>query len=110
MKWQKGYKAKLTMLQQMLVKLWLPFLYRIARCSKVLPNKVVTFPESLIWYFPDILEILKSASMKIDDLQKLVASKIDDINLFILSLDALYALGQIDYIEESEMIKYVTSD
>lgn len=48
--------------------------------------------------------------MKIDDLQKLVASKIDDINLFILSLDALYALGQIDYIEESEMIKYVTSD
>lgn len=33
----------------------------------MLPNKVVSLSESIIWYFPDILEPLLQDSMKINE-------------------------------------------
>lgn len=49
----------------------------------MLPNKVVSFPESIIWYFPDILEVVSQTEMTIESLWELFESKIQDINLFL---------------------------
>ena len=76
----------------------------------MLPNKVVSLSESIIWYFPDILEPLLQDSMKIIDLWDLLKAKIQDINTFLYCLDALYVLGKIQFNNESEMIEYVKED
>ena len=73
----------------------------------MLPNKVVTLPESLIWYFPDILEAVSECDIGVEDLWGKMKSKIDDINTFLLCLDALYALGKLEYMEKYGVIKYV---
>lgn len=69
------------------------------------PNKVVSFSESIIWYFPDILEPLSTGSMSINDLWDLMRTKIQDINILLSCLDALYVLGKIQFCNESEMIE-----
>lgn len=76
----------------------------------MLPNKVVSLSESIIWYFPDILEPLLQDSMKINDLWDLLKAKIQDINTFLYCLDALYVLERIQFNNESEMIEYVKKD
>lgn len=73
----------------------------------MLPNKVVTFPESLIWYFPDILEAVEECDIGVKDLWGKMESKINDINTFLLCLDALYALDKLEYIEKYGVLKYV---
>lgn len=76
----------------------------------MLPNKVVSLSESIIWYFPDILEPLLQDSMKINDLWDLLKDKIQDINAFLYCLDALYVLKKIQFNKGSEMIEYVKED
>lgn len=76
----------------------------------MLPNKVVSFPESIIWYFPDILEVVSQTEMTIESLWELFESKIQDINLFLSCIDALYALGKIKLCNESGMIEYVKAN
>jgi hypothetical protein len=73
----------------------------------MLPNKVVTFPESLIWYFPDILEAVSECDIGVEDLWGKMESKIVDINTFFLCSDALYTLGKLEYMEKYGVIKYV---
>ena len=70
----------------------------------------MSLSESIIWYFPDILEPLLQDSMKINDLWDLLKAKIQDINTFLYCLDALYVLAKIQFNNESEMIEYVKED
>jgi len=76
----------------------------------MLPNKVVTFPESLIWYFPDILEVISDSDVGLEELWGKVDSKINDINIFLLCIDALYVLGKLEYAEEYGVIKHVKNN
>jgi hypothetical protein len=73
----------------------------------MLPNKVVTFPESLIWFFSDILEAISECDISVKDLWKKMESKINDINTFLICLDALYVLGKLEYIKKYGVLKYV---
>lgn len=76
----------------------------------MLPNKVVTFPESLIWYFPDILEAISECDIGVEDLWGKMESKINDLNTFLFCLDALYTLGKLEYIEKYGVLKYVKNN
>jgi hypothetical protein len=71
------------------------------------PNKVISVSESIIWKFPLVLEMLQKQDMSVDNLWKKTASKFDDINHFIICLDALYLLEKIEYNDNYEVLTYV---
>lgn len=74
------------------------------------PNKVVAIKESILWYFPDILEHLLNEDLEVEELWQKVKKNIKDINVFILILDALFVLGKLEYCERYGVIKYVKAN
>jgi len=72
-----------------------------------LPNKVITYKESLLAKFPVVLGILKGQEMSPDLLYKKVKSKVDDIGEFMEIMDCLYALGKIELDVKKGVIRYV---
>lgn len=57
--------------------------------------------------FPDILDELQNEDLGIAELYEQVMDRFEDINEFILSLDALYVLNCIVYSKEYGVLKYV---
>lgn len=72
-----------------------------------LPNKVITYNESILSKFPIILNLLETNDYFLLDLYNKIKKYIEDINEFLDILDCLYALGKIEFNEKSRRICYV---
>lgn len=72
-----------------------------------LPNKVITYKESVLFKFPIVLGILKEQEISVALLYKKVRSKVDDIGEFMEIMDCLYALGKIELDSKKGVIRYV---
>ncbi len=73
----------------------------------MLPNKIVSIADSLIWKLPYILDIVKQGEVTVDNLFSSVSHRFEDASEFILCMDTLYLLDRIEYDEKYEVIKYV---
>lgn len=72
-----------------------------------LPNKVITYKESVLAKFPVVLSVLKEQEISVDLLYKKVKSKFEDIGEFMEVMDCLYALGKIELDVKKGVIRYV---
>lgn len=72
-----------------------------------LPNKITSYKESILSKLPIILNELRDNQVSIKDIYMKNERKFESIDQFIDALDCLYALGKIQYDEESERIVYV---
>lgn len=72
-----------------------------------LPNKVITYNESLISKFPIILTIVKKEDCRVIELYEQIRNRIEDIDDFIDALDCLFALGAIMLNERTRRLHYV---
>lgn len=72
-----------------------------------LPSKVTSYKESIIFYFPLILNNLIKRDMSVYELYSILQKDILSINDFMLALDYLYAMNKISYYEEKEVVHYV---
>lgn len=73
----------------------------------MLPNKVVSIADSVIWKMPYILDEVKRTDISVEALYEIVCSKFDDISEFILCLDTLYLLNKINFDKKYEVLQYV---
>lgn len=73
-----------------------------------LPNKFLTYKESIISKFPIILNELKDFDLSISDLYKKIRKNIDGVQEYLDILDCLYALNKITLIEE--VVHYVKTN
>lgn len=73
-----------------------------------LPNKFITYKESIISKFPLVLEELKDCDLSISDLYKKIRKNIDGVQEYLDILDCLYALNKITLIEG--VVHYVKSN
>lgn len=73
-----------------------------------LPNKFITYKESIISKFPLVLEELKDYDLSISDLYKKIRKNIDGVQEFLDILDCLYALNKITLVEE--VVHYVKTN
>ncbi len=71
-----------------------------------LPNKVISYNDSIISKFPIILNILKDKDCSITELYEQVKSAWD-IEGYIDALDSLFALGKIEIDEDTRRLRYV---
>ena len=71
-----------------------------------LPNKVISYNESIISKFPIILNLLESKDYKVMELYEKLKADLD-IECFIETLDSLFALGKIEIDNEPRRIHYV---
>lgn len=71
-----------------------------------LPNKVISYNESIISKFPIILNLLKSKDYKVMELYEKLKANLD-IECFIETLDCLFALGKIEIDYNARRIHYV---
>lgn len=73
----------------------------------MLPNKIISVSDSIIWKLPYILEVIKQGEISTINLYSAVSQRFTDVSEFILCLDALYLLDRFEYNEKHEVIKYV---
>ncbi len=68
----------------------------------MLPNKTITYSESVIAKFPLVLHFLqKEKSAKAGVLYSNLKNEFSSIHVFVQTLDCLYALGKITFDEET---------
>ena len=67
-----------------------------------LPNKIVSYKESMLYKLPIILGVLNKNRISISELYMKISMEFDNINEFIDALDCLFALVKIQYDEERE--------
>lgn len=72
-----------------------------------LPNKIVSYDESILSKAVVLLEILSKKDMNIMDLYSASKKQYKSVSDYIETLDCLYLLNKIVFIEESEMIHIV---
>lgn len=76
----------------------------------MLPNKVVSIQESILWKLPYILDELKRGNLGALELFEKVSANFEDVNEFLMSLDVLYILKMITYSEEYGVFEYAARD
>ncbi|GHV08981.1 hypothetical protein FACS1894217_12340 [Clostridia bacterium] len=73
-----------------------------------MPDKVTTYDESILPYFSLILGILKNGDTSATKLFATVRNRLSaDLQLFVEALDALFALRQIAFRDDTEELTYV---
>ena len=77
------------------------------RCLKLLPSKIISVADSLIWKLPYIIDIVKKGDIAVEELFTSLIHRFEDVSEFILCLDALYLLDRIELDDNNEVIKYV---
>lgn len=71
-----------------------------------LPNKITSYHESVISYFPLILDIVRSEDITPLELSQ-KTKKYMSVSELTEALDCLYALGKISLSEDGRMLQYV---
>lgn len=70
----------------------------------MLPNKTITYNESVISKFPLVLKFLQNQkSVKAVVLYEKLKNQFQSIHVFVQTLDCLYALGKIKFNDEMEI-------
>lgn len=70
----------------------------------MLPNKTITYNESVISKFPLVLEFLQNKkSVKAGFLYEELKSQFKSIHVFVQTLDCLFALGKIKFNNDMEI-------
>ena len=70
----------------------------------MLPNKTITYQDSVISKFPIVLKFLQNHnSIKAGSLYRSLKIYFSSIHVFIQTLDCLFALGKIKFDENSEV-------
>ena len=72
-----------------------------------LPNKVISYNESILSLFPILLFSLQKSASSILQLYEQVKSKNKDVNDFLVALDCLYALNKISFNDTNGRLYYV---
>ena len=74
-----------------------------------LPNKVITFEDSILSKFSSVIKALRDSSngMKVSVLYDHLNNDVENIAEFMEIMDSLYALGKIYYSAEGGVIKNV---
>lgn len=71
----------------------------------MLPNKTITYNESVISKFPLVLKFLQNQkSVKAGVLYEKLKNQFQSIHVFVQTLDCLYALGKIKFNDEMEIV------
>jgi hypothetical protein len=73
-----------------------------------LPNKITTFNESVLSKLAPVLRVLENGDIPIMALYERVRAEVEDVDVFLTTLDCLYALGKISLNEEERTISYVS--
>lgn len=74
----------------------------------LLPNKIVPYEKSVIFFFPVILKVMKKHKVITPlALFNAVKKELPDVSTFIDVLDCLYAIGKISLDEDRGILKYV---
>lgn len=74
------------------------------------PSKDTSYANSIIAYFPAILEELVASDMSVRELYQIAHDNQWDLTNFFAALDSLYALGRIDFDEGRMVLRYVAQD
>lgn len=70
----------------------------------MLPNKTITYNESVISKFPLVLKFLQNQnSVKAGVLYEKLKNQFQSIHVFVQTLDCLYALEKIKFNDEMEI-------
>lgn len=73
----------------------------------ILPSKLLPFKKTILYKTIFILNKLVENDYAVTELYEIVSEHFEDINEFIITLDTLYVLNPISFIEELKVIKYV---
>lgn len=65
----------------------------------IVPNKAISYEDSLLSKLPHILELLSTQSVPALDLFQKSRKDFDNVNQFLLAMDTLYILNKIDYVD-----------
>lgn len=76
----------------------------------ILPNKLVSFQNSLLPKTVLIIVELSAKPLSVNELYDKLIKKFEDIDQFILTLDVLYLLDKVRYNEEWEVLEYVENN
>lgn len=76
----------------------------------ILPNKLVSFQNSLLPKTVLIIDELSAKPLSVNELYEKLRKKFEDLDQFILTLDVLYLLERVRYNEEWEVLEYVEND
>lgn len=70
----------------------------------MLPNKTITYSESVISKFPLVLKFLQNQkSVKAGILYEKLKNQFQSIHIFVQTLDCLFALGKIKFNDDMEI-------
>lgn len=73
----------------------------------LLPNKLITYNDSILPKLIIVLEELQKQSYEVNILYKKVIGSLSGVNEFIDILDCLYLLEKIEYDEAEGVLHYV---
>ncbi|WP_085523866.1 ABC-three component system middle component 7 [Tuberibacillus sp. Marseille-P3662] len=76
----------------------------------LVPNKAMSFKESVIGKVPIILNLIKDEDLSIHELFIKTQGHFEAIDEFIYSLDVLYLLNSIEVDFNKGVVKYVNRD
>jgi hypothetical protein len=71
------------------------------------PNKIISYKNSILSKFPFVLDKLQNGEYEICSLYNVVKDDMEDIAEFIDILDSLFALGKIRYNDNKRSVYYV---
>lgn len=72
----------------------------------MLPNKVVSIKESILWKLPDVIEIIRN-NINLCQAYNQAEKKKIDISDFEYAIDILYLLDKIEILDKEGNYKYV---
>ena len=72
-----------------------------------LPNKVTSYEESILGKLVPILDLLSQKNMQIYELYAETREKYSSYSDFVDALDCLFALRNIEYLDDEEVLHYV---
>ena len=71
-----------------------------------LPNKIISYKESVLSRFPLVLSVLSDNPMNVYELFELTKDSFTDVEEFMDTLECLYALKKVTFDDESGVLFY----
>lgn len=65
----------------------------------IVPNKAISYENSLLSKLPHILKALSNQSLSVLDLYQKSKKDFDNVNQFLLAMDTLYILKKIELVD-----------
>lgn len=65
----------------------------------IVPNKAISYENSLLSKLPHVLKVLSNQSLSVLDLYRESKKDFDNVNQFLLAMDTLYIIEKIDFVD-----------